>query len=301
MGPELDDLRFVVAVAEELHFGRAAARLGYTPSNVSHRVRKLERHLDVQLFVRTSRRVQMTAAGEALVMSAREVLAASDDFDRTARAVADKERRSLRLVYGPFTNDVTRSLVGALQEEHPDAEVKLTTAVNSDAVAGAVRGGAADVGIAKWPSPLLEALPLEPFAPFGLLVPHGHPLAGRANVCIQDLDGEPLLIVDRTQAAEQHDVIVHFYTEAGVRPDFRERVIGSIDQVVDFVATGQGLGEVPMTTVPAPKTVLIPVTEPRPPIDSLHMLWDPAAQPPLLRSLIAIAKHDFARWPLTAP
>src|SRR6202040_2379644 len=106
--------------------------------------------------------------------------------------------------YGPFTNDVTRSLVRALREEHPDAEVKLTTAVNSDAVAGAVRGGAADVGIAKWPSPLLEALPLQPFAPFGLLVPHGPPLAGRANVSIHDLDGEPLLIVDRSQAAEQH-------------------------------------------------------------------------------------------------
>jgi DNA-binding transcriptional LysR family regulator len=158
-----------------------------------------------------------------------------------------------------------------------------------------VSAGAADVGIAKWPSRLLDVLPLEPFAPFGLLVPHDHPLAGRANVSVYDFDGEPLLIVARSQAAEQHDVIVRFYTEAGIRPDFRERVISSIDQVVDFVATGQGIGEVPMTTSPAPQTVLVPVVEPRPPLDALHMMWDRVAQPPLVHQLIEIAKHHFAR------
>lgn len=297
MTVDLDDLRFVVAVAEELHFGRAASRLGYTASNVSHRVRKVEGQLGLQLFERTSRRVQLTDAGVELVRSAAEVLAAADAFDRRARELADRGRRSLRVVYGPFTNDVTRVVVQALQEEHPDAEVELLTALNSEAVARAVRDRAADVGVAKWPSPLLASLPLQPLAPFGLLVPRGHPLAARTEVGVEDLDGEPMLIIDRAQAPEQHDLIVRFYEEAGTRPLFRQRVISSVDQVVDFVATGQGLGEVPMTTPPAPETVLVPVREPRPPIDFLHLLWDPDAEPALLTHLLAIARQRFSSDP----
>jgi DNA-binding transcriptional LysR family regulator len=294
MAMDLDDLRFVVAVAEELHFGRAATRLGYTASNVSHRIRKVERQLGIQMFERTSRRVQLTVAGAELVRSAAEVLAAADEFDRRARVLANMGRRSLRVVYGPFTNDVTRVLVQALQEEHPYAEVELMTALNSEAVARAVRDRLADVGVGKWPSPLLETLPLQPLAPFGLLVPRGHALAARTEVGIEDLDGEPLLIVDRTQAPDQHDLIVRFYEAAGMRPVFRERVISSIDQVVDFVVTGQGLGEVPMTTLPTPETVLLPVREPRPPINFLHIMWDPDAQPPLLLHLLAMARRLFA-------
>ncbi|MCU1344300.1 MAG: LysR family transcriptional regulator, partial [Acidimicrobiia bacterium] len=88
MALDLNDLRFVVAVADELHFGRAAAALGYTPSNVSHRIRQVEAALQVQLFVRTSRRVALTPAGDELVTSARRVLAAAEEFDQQARIVA---------------------------------------------------------------------------------------------------------------------------------------------------------------------------------------------------------------------
>ena len=100
---ELRQLRYFVAVAEELHFGRAAARLHMSQSPLSRAIRELERELGLVLFVRTTRRVELTAAGSALLEHARRVLTEVDAAVDEARHAAEPDRGILTVGYGPFS------------------------------------------------------------------------------------------------------------------------------------------------------------------------------------------------------
>ena len=109
---ELRQLRYFVAVAEELHFGRAAERLHMSQSPLSRAIRELERQLGLVLFVRTTRRVELTPAGAALLERARRALAEVDLAIDDARRAAEPERGALGIGHGPFSRAVaTLSLI----------------------------------------------------------------------------------------------------------------------------------------------------------------------------------------------
>jgi len=290
-------LRCFVAVAEEGHFGRAGARLGYTTSNISHRIRSLERELGVRLFARTSRQVALSPAGRALLPQARAVVDGTDRLVQLAAQAAEAEQRSLRIAYGPYTNQTVRALVQALQHARPDARITIDLLPSTSDVVRAVLDGASDAGVAKSRHPRLARLPLRPPAEFVLLVPEGHRFARRDEVGIHELDGEPLLLVDRDQDPEQHDQIVRFYERLGVRPRFRRRHVMSVDVALDFVATGQGMARVFATTPRPPGTTVVRVSGPQPPIDDLNLVWDPSRRAPLLHDLLAVAEGHRAEEP----
>jgi DNA-binding transcriptional LysR family regulator len=111
VGVELSDLRCFTAVSEALHFGQAAAKLGYTPSNVSYRIRRLEHELGTTLFRRTSRRVALTVQGERLLRSAQAVLQAVDELHRRAAEIQGNVQRTLAISYTPYTNDIAADLI----------------------------------------------------------------------------------------------------------------------------------------------------------------------------------------------
>src|SRR5262245_14295285 len=108
---DLSDLRCFVAVAEELHFGRAAERLLYTKSHVSQIIARLERELGLPLFTRTTRHVELTAAGGRLVSRARTALDAVEGLRREAADLAALSGTQLRIAYAPATGAVTTRLV----------------------------------------------------------------------------------------------------------------------------------------------------------------------------------------------
>jgi DNA-binding transcriptional LysR family regulator len=131
---ELRQLRYFVAVAEELHFGRAADRLHMSQSPLSRAIRELERDLGVMLFVRTTRRVELTAAGTVLLERARPALAEIDgavaDARRSGRADADV----LAVGAGPFSGMVAVRLAEALGKERPELSVRVEEEVTPESL-----------------------------------------------------------------------------------------------------------------------------------------------------------------------
>jgi DNA-binding transcriptional LysR family regulator len=122
---ELRQLRYFVAVAEELHFGRAADRLHMSQSPLSRAIRELERDLGFVLFVRTTRRVELTAAGSALLERARRALAELDLAVDDARRVAEPGHGVLAIGYAPFSRSPAMRIVEAVAAERPERELRL--------------------------------------------------------------------------------------------------------------------------------------------------------------------------------
>lgn len=129
---ELRQLRYFVVMAEELHFGRAAARLHMSQSPLSRAIRELERDLDVVLFTRTTRRVELTAAGAVLHIRAQRALAELDGAIEDARRASRPDDGVVALGYGPFSHPVASRISDELASEHADLSVRLEEGVTPD-------------------------------------------------------------------------------------------------------------------------------------------------------------------------
>ncbi|WP_291053897.1 LysR family transcriptional regulator [Herbiconiux sp.] len=190
---ELQQLKYVVAVADEGSFTRAAARCYVAQSGLSHRIKSLEDELGVMLFNRTSRRVELTAAGSAFVASARESLKAADRAAIDAAAAAGQIRGRLGVGVIPTVTAVDISTaLKAFRQAHPHVRIALHVA-GSDELEEAITQGDIDVGLLGLP---------ESRAPRGVawrhlgsdqlvaIVSHDHRLAHHTEITLQDLANE---------------------------------------------------------------------------------------------------------------
>ncbi|MBE1878331.1 LysR family transcriptional regulator [Myceligenerans pegani] len=189
---ETRELRYFIAVAEELSFRRAAARVGIAQPPLSRAIRALEHRLGVQLLVRTTRTVRLTSAGEALLDDARAALDLIDAAARRARH-AGATRPTLRVALkADFDGGLLTPILEAYrrQEDHLPADLVLGSRGQQ---APALREGRADVALL--PSPYdLDGLDHEPLAsePRLVALPASDPLAARASLCLTDLEGRSL-------------------------------------------------------------------------------------------------------------
>lgn len=194
-GPmELRQLRSFVAVAEELHFRRAADRLHLAQPSVSQQIRTLEAELGVQLFDRNRRGAALTVAGDALLPEARDLLARADQAAANARATGMGQRGRLRL---SLTRSLTGGIAGAILDEYraryPEVEVEVSVG-NTMLHVEQLHAGDIDVGFVRPPleDPGLEELPLGR-EPMVCVLPKGHRLSKRRWVRPEDLRDEPLV------------------------------------------------------------------------------------------------------------
>ena len=240
---DLRRLRYFVTVAEELHFGRAAARLHVTTPPLSQRIRELEETLGVTLFERTSRRVALTPAGDRLLADARAVLQAMERFAATAGALAAAPPTSA-LGYCHGSERAAMRAVGAFRASHP-ATVVHADGLTSLRILDGIRAGTLAAGIVRGPVPdpdRVASKPLTPVPVDHLAVPPTHPLAGAGIVDAGDLDGQPVLVVDRAEAPTAHDEIKAYCESSRARPQWIPHAAVQVERVLDQVALGTGIG-----------------------------------------------------------
>jgi DNA-binding transcriptional LysR family regulator len=240
---EVRELRYFIAVAEELNFTRAAERLGMAQPPLSVAIGKLERKLGVQLLERTSRRVALTDAGQTLLDQGRvavEGLAAA--VERARRRGAEPDRLTVAVKAGGGTA-LLRKITRLCAQDPWLPDVHLLFGYPGGP-AGAVRGGAADVAILRRPFDGrgldAEVLLAEPRV---AVLPADHRLAGRRRLRRADLAGEPM----PRWAGPADPVTAAYWTGSDTPPALDGPVISDMNQLLDVVALGQAVAYVPVS------------------------------------------------------
>lgn len=191
---ELRQLRSFVAVAEELHFRRAADRLHLAQPSVSQQIRKLEAELGVPLFDRNRRGASLTSAGKVFLQEARDLLARADHAAALARAAGTGRHGRLRMsLTRSLTGGIAGAIVDSYRSRYPEVELVLslgTTMLHAEQL----HAGEIDVGFVRPPleDPGLQELRLAR-EPMVCVLPRGHRLTRRTSIRPRDLDGEPLV------------------------------------------------------------------------------------------------------------
>lgn len=242
---ELHDLRYFVAVAEDLHFGRAAQRLHMTQPALSRQIQALEAELDVQLFGRTKRSVQLTIAGQTFFEEAKQILRHIEQATQITKRVARGEIGQLRL---SFTASALRSvlpeIVRVFRDRYPDVQLTMNERCTHDQVA-AFHSHQVDVGFLYLPVDE-KLLTLQPIAEEVWIValPKGHDLAKRKHLTLSMLANEAFILHPRQEGAAFYDRIVELCEQAGFYPNVVQEVETSQTRV-GLVAAGMGITFVP--------------------------------------------------------
>jgi DNA-binding transcriptional LysR family regulator len=292
---ELRELRIFLALAEELHFGRTAERLGISQPGVSEAVRVLESRLGVKVFDRTSRRVGLTPAGEELRRALVPALAALDqalsqvsELSRTVRGLL--RVGFVRTVEGPALS----RLVAAFQERYPACEVRLAEVEMFDAYRP-LRRGDVDV-LCNWlavDEPDLVAGAAFAHYQRALVVAAAHRLAGQRTVSVEDLAGEEVAILPSSTPPAVYDLLIPPRTPAG-RPIRRTQPVQTINETLSLVARGR-IVHPTSSTIPMfnrDDLALIPIDD-LPPLP-LGLVWCASRENQRIRAFNDVARSMSA-------
>lgn len=244
---ELRLWRQFLAVADELHFGRAARSLHMTQPPLTQAIAQLERLLGVRLFERSKRSVQLTAAGEALLTPVRELLARARELPVQARAAAGGELGRLRVA---FVSTVGFALLPqwlrAFRAKHPQVQMELIEATG-DVQLEAFARGEIDAGfMLHSPGFAPQGLAHRQVArePLVLALPESHALAAAGRLSLAQVLAEPLVTFPRRIVPSLHDAILGMYHAAGREPRIVQEAI-QMQTIVNLVSAGLGLAWVP--------------------------------------------------------
>ena len=301
---DLRQLRYFVTVAEELHFSRAAERLHLAQSALSAQIRRLEAEVGGPLLVRSTRRVSLTPAGEALLTDARGILATVDGAVSRARALARGEESTLVIgSQGPAPGALLSPLLARFGAQHPQVRVEIRAFDFNDTVNG-IRHGRADLAFLYAPlrEPDLEVVPLlsEQRA---VVVPAGHRLAGRAELTPDDLAGE-MFITQPSAAPLQWRDFWLLVDELGQRPPLSPYIGETLEEWLTLIGRGEGIDTCPAIIgryYAWPEVRFIPLAQAAP--STLVLVHHREVRQPLVREFVALAVEiaaNAARNPDTA-
>lgn len=244
---ELRLWRQFLAVAEELHFGRAAQRLHMTQPPLTQAIAQLERVLGVRLFERSKRHVAITPAGEALLAPVRELLQRAAGLPAQARAAAAGEAGRLRLAFVSTVGFAQLpAWVRGFRARHPNVHLDLVEATG-DVQLQALARGEIDAGFMLHspgfaPPGLAHSLVAR--EPLVLAIPQQHPLATAARLPLAAALAEPLVIFPRRIVPSLHDAVFGMYHAAGREPRIAQEAI-QMQTIVNLVSAGVGVAWVP--------------------------------------------------------
>lgn len=301
---DLRALRQFAVLAEELHFGRAAARLHITQPPLTMAVRALERRLGAPLFERTQRSVKLAPAGAALLPEVRRLLAAADELPRRAQAAAAGLSGRLRLAfvssvaYGPLPPWLRSFRAAhpevALELREATLDVQLEAFARDEIDAGFVlhAEGAVPPGLESWRAlrePLVVALP------------ENHPLAARRSLPFDAVAAEPLVIFPRVIAPSLFDAVVGHYRSRGATPRIAQQAI-QMQTIVNLVSAGIGVAWVPaaLMQLQRPGVVYRPLAGAAPGCET-SLVWRDGAPPVVERFVGHVQAEQRQSAPVRPP
>jgi len=239
---ELRHLRCFIAVAEELHFARAAARLHIEQSPLSRIIKELEYRLGVQLFERTTRSTRLTWAGKVLLEEARRVIAVVDQARASVRSAAAGYRGQIRLALSDgIPQGRLASLLARCREEEPEVEICLSEVTFREQVRG-LNDGLFDIGLAQ-SDEVGDGLVAEPvwFDPLVVAVPARHPLLSYRRVPLEEVVRYPLVLCDPQVCEGFWHQLQRVLSSVNTKLTIADRV-PTLDLMMALVAAGYGLG-----------------------------------------------------------
>lgn len=269
------DLRYLVALAEHRHFGRAAEASFVSQPTLSTQIRKLEEELGVPLVERAPRRVMLTPAGREIVARAQRILADLDALHQIARRSQDPDSGTVRLgLFPTLAPYLLPHVVPGLRERFPRLDLLLVEE-KTEVLLHQLRDGKLDAAILALPlhdDQLTARFLFE--EPFLLAVPRGHPLARRRSITLDDLGRESLLLLEDGHCLRDQALDVCRMAGADEKSGFRAT---SLETLRQMVAAGVGITLLPRLAVAPPIPVsadiaLVPFDAPQP-HRRLAMVW----------------------------
>lgn len=285
-------LRYFAAVAEELHFGRAAQRLHVSQPALSHQIRKLEDDLGVELFERTSRRVELTEAGEALLEEGRKTLESAEDALTRIRQYANEDEDVLRVGFiAGGAGGLTTAAVKEFERRNPDVRVEVRRFEWADQSEG-IKDGRVDVGFVRLPvedPELAFESVLEERRVVGLCHHDHGPYTERKSISITELNGYPVITTGSAPEAW-----VRWQIE-DPRPDGSRPVYGqavdTIEEMLEVVAIGGGycvIAESVAEFYQRPEVFYVPISDVAP--SSVALAWPRRSRSSLVRKFVEATK-----------
>ena len=258
---ELKHLRAFVALAEELHFGRAAQRLCIVQPALSMQIRALEDELDVRLFERDRHKVALSATGKLFLPEARATLHQAVRAEQTARLSARGEIGTLRIAFvSSVLPKLLPALIRTMHARYPLITLELKDMPTPDQIA-ALHDNQLDFGLIRLPvsgSGLEIRVVLE--EPFVVALPDDHPLAAKKRIVPADLRGFPAFVLARRYAPGFHDEMLVALKREGADLNIAQE-LGEFSTMLALVSAGLGLGVIPSAAAMAlpPKVVARPL------------------------------------------
>ena len=260
---ELRHLRYAVALADELHFARAAARLHIAQPPLSQQIKALENELGVRLFDRTSRRVGLTDAGAAFIAEARRTLASAEQAIEAARRAARAETGRLAVGYvSSVSYELLPAVLRAFRRRAPDVLLVLEE-MNSSEQSRGVLAGTLDLGFVRRPPPTDRRLAdtVVRREPIVVAVPRDHALAAARAIRLRELALESFVIFPARPRPSWADVVLDLCRGAGFEPRVVQEAVEMVS-ALSLVAAGIGIALVPgaVRAVRRPGVVFRPLT-----------------------------------------
>ena len=292
-------LRYVVTLAEELHFGRAAAREHIVQSALSQQIQRLERGLGVALFERSTHYVRLTAVGESYVAEARQILSHVERASAAARA-ATTTNPMIRVAVGDPSFDSMPQVLRAVRYNHPQLEIHQVEASVPEQYR-LLAGGRLDIGIGRAShAPGAVASELVRLDPVGVLVEGGHRLAQLQAIPVALLASEPLLFAEEDRAPEFNQFIAELCRSAGFTPKAYRGTVQSARAAAELVQERRCVLCVPRSCGLVMKGILwLPLADP-PSHYPWSLLWRADDESELVQAVLQRARELSARLGWTA-
>ncbi|MGE0970406.1 LysR family transcriptional regulator [Klebsiella sp. WOUb02] len=246
MNIELRHLRYFIAVAEELHFGHAAARLNISQPPLSQQIQILEQQIGARLFARTNRSVSLTAAGKQFLADSRQILTQVEDAAARAGRLHHGETGELHIGFtssAPFIKAVSDTL-STFRRRYPDVHIQ-TRETNTREQIVPLNEGALDLGLMR-NTQLPETLEWQCILrePLLAMVPSDHPLARQGAVSLAELASQPFVFFDPHVGTGLYDDILGLMRRYGLTPTIAQEV-GEAMTIIGLVSSGLGVSILP--------------------------------------------------------